>query len=130
MIILDRNPGPCRFLQVVIFVKSVLRAKELNKLLIECNFPSICIHSAMKQEERLGVRQNPGSWHLADLEAIASTVGCRTTYWRLCFPVRSSSTAVLLSWLAAALSAAAVLSQFRAARELHSVPCRCQPRGF
>lgn len=42
--------------QVVIFVKSVLRAKELNKLLIECNFPSICIHSAMKQEERLGVR--------------------------------------------------------------------------
>jgi ATP-dependent RNA helicase UAP56/SUB2 len=36
-------------------VKSVLRAKELNKLLIECNFPSICIHSAMKQEERLGV---------------------------------------------------------------------------
>lgn len=43
-------------LQVVIFVKSVLRAKELNKLLIECNFPSICIHSAMKQEERLGVR--------------------------------------------------------------------------
>lgn len=42
--------------QVVIFVKSVLRAKELNKLLIECNFPSICIHSAMKQEERLAVR--------------------------------------------------------------------------
>ena len=39
-------------LQVVIFVKSVLRAKELNKLLVECNFPSICIHSAQKQEER------------------------------------------------------------------------------
>mmetsp|Transcript_2492 Transcript_2492/g.7488 ORF Transcript_2492/g.7488 Transcript_2492/m.7488 type:complete len:215 (+) Transcript_2492:1627-2271(+) len=43
------------FNQIVIFVKSVMRAKELNKLLIECNFPSICIHSAMKQEERLGV---------------------------------------------------------------------------
>jgi superfamily II DNA/RNA helicase len=43
------------FNQVVIFVKSVMRAKELNKLLVECNFPSICIHSAMKQDERLQV---------------------------------------------------------------------------
>ncbi|KAF8389110.1 hypothetical protein HHK36_025796 [Tetracentron sinense] len=41
------------FNQVVIFVKSVNRAAELNKLLLECNFPSICIHSGMSQEERL-----------------------------------------------------------------------------
>jgi len=41
------------FNQVVIFVKSVPRARELNNLLVECNFPSICIHSGMKQEERL-----------------------------------------------------------------------------
>ncbi|MCO5592045.1 hypothetical protein L7F22_046039 [Adiantum nelumboides] len=41
------------FNQVVIFVKSVGRAAELNKLLVECNFPSICIHSGMSQEERL-----------------------------------------------------------------------------
>lgn len=41
------------FNQVVIFVKSVTRAAELNKLLCECNFPSICIHSGMPQEERL-----------------------------------------------------------------------------
>ena len=40
------------FNQVVIFVKSVNRASELNKLLVECNFPSICIHSAMSQDER------------------------------------------------------------------------------
>ncbi|KAL0736127.1 hypothetical protein Bca4012_012337 [Brassica carinata] len=40
------------FNQVVIFVKSVSRDGELNKLLIECNFPSICIHSGMSQEER------------------------------------------------------------------------------
>ena len=39
-------------LQIVIFVKSINRAKELNKLLVECNFPSICIHRALKQEER------------------------------------------------------------------------------
>ena len=29
------------------------RAKELNRLLDDCNFPSICIHGAMKQEERI-----------------------------------------------------------------------------
>lgn len=41
------------FNQVVIFVKGVARANELNKLLVECNFPSICIHSGMPQEERI-----------------------------------------------------------------------------
>jgi superfamily II DNA/RNA helicase len=38
--------------QVVIFVKSVARAVELDKLLKECNFPSISIHSGLQQEER------------------------------------------------------------------------------
>ena len=38
--------------QVVIFVKSVPRARELNRLLNECNFPSVCIHRGMQQEER------------------------------------------------------------------------------
>jgi len=41
------------FNQVVIFVRSVNRASELNKLLQDCNFPSICIHGGMKQEERI-----------------------------------------------------------------------------
>nr|GEW35732.1 DEAD-box ATP-dependent RNA helicase 56 isoform X1 [Tanacetum cinerariifolium] len=41
------------FNQVVIFVKSVSRVAGLNKLLVECSFPSICIHSGMSQEERL-----------------------------------------------------------------------------
>lgn len=41
------------FNQICIFVKSVSRAIELNKLLIECNFPSICIHSGLNQEERI-----------------------------------------------------------------------------
>ena len=39
-------------LQVVIFVKSVARAVELDKLLQSCNFPSISIHSGLAQEER------------------------------------------------------------------------------
>merc|ERR1711916_260240 len=41
------------FNQVVIFVKSVNRAQELTKLLVECNFPAISIHSALTQEERI-----------------------------------------------------------------------------
>ena len=38
------------FNQVVIFVKSVARATELDKLLVSCNFPSISIHSGLPQE--------------------------------------------------------------------------------
>eukprot|EP00343_Euplotes_focardii_P009425 CAMPEP_0205823488 /NCGR_PEP_ID=MMETSP0206-20130828/16845_1 /ASSEMBLY_ACC=CAM_ASM_000279 /TAXON_ID=36767 /ORGANISM="Euplotes focardii, Strain TN1" /LENGTH=434 /DNA_ID=CAMNT_0053120713 /DNA_START=12 /DNA_END=1316 /DNA_ORIENTATION=- len=43
------------FNQVVIFVNSVRRCKELNKLLNECNFPSMCIHGGrtLSQGERL-----------------------------------------------------------------------------
>jgi len=41
------------FNQLVIFVRSVGRATELNKLLEECNFPSISIHSGLKQDERI-----------------------------------------------------------------------------
>jgi len=40
------------FNQLVIFVKSVSRATELNKLLVQCNFPSICIHSGLKKTRR------------------------------------------------------------------------------
>jgi ATP-dependent RNA helicase UAP56/SUB2 len=38
---------------VVIFVSKVARAIELNKLLEECQFPTICIHSRMDQPERI-----------------------------------------------------------------------------
>lgn len=41
------------FNQVVIFVSKVARATELDRLLCECNFPSICIHGAMSQDERI-----------------------------------------------------------------------------
>jgi len=41
------------FNQVVIFVKSVQRAQALDKLLVECNFPSIAIHSGLNQEDRI-----------------------------------------------------------------------------
>ncbi|KAI3630397.1 hypothetical protein MIR68_011832 [Amoeboaphelidium protococcarum] len=41
------------FNQVCIFVKTVGRAIELNRLLTECNFPVICIHSGLRQDERI-----------------------------------------------------------------------------
>lgn len=41
------------FNQVIIFVKSTLRAEELNKILCASNFPSITVHSKMPQEERI-----------------------------------------------------------------------------
>lgn len=41
------------FNQVVIFVNGVRRCKELNKLLLECNFPSMSIFGGLNQEERL-----------------------------------------------------------------------------
>jgi ATP-dependent RNA helicase UAP56/SUB2 len=41
------------FNQVVIFVSKISRANELNRLLVECNFPSIAIHSGLSQEERI-----------------------------------------------------------------------------
>merc|ERR1711931_468844 len=41
------------FNQVVIFVKSIQRCMALGQLLEDQNFPSIGIHRAMKQEERL-----------------------------------------------------------------------------
>ena len=36
------------FNQVVIFVSKVKRAVELSRLLEDCNFPSICIHSQVR----------------------------------------------------------------------------------
>ena len=50
-----RPPPPCLPSppQVVIFVSKVNRAIELNRILEECNFPSIVIHAGLKQEERI-----------------------------------------------------------------------------
>jgi len=41
------------FNQVVIFVSTKQRASQLNRLLAQCAFPSICVHSDMKQSDRL-----------------------------------------------------------------------------
>lgn len=40
------------FNQVIIFVKSTVRATELDKLLKQCGFPSVAVHSGVSQEER------------------------------------------------------------------------------
>lgn len=41
------------FNQVVIFVRTVQRCMALTQLLSEQNFPAICIHRSLSQEERL-----------------------------------------------------------------------------
>jgi len=41
------------FNQVVIFVKTKQRATQLNRLLIQCAFPSICVHADLEQSKRL-----------------------------------------------------------------------------
>ena len=46
------------FNQVVIFVKSVQRAIQLDKLLQECNFPSVAIHARIEQTERIALYQS------------------------------------------------------------------------
>ncbi|EOD38224.1 hypothetical protein EMIHUDRAFT_433653 [Emiliania huxleyi CCMP1516] len=51
---LEFNQAPSQRL----FVKSVSRANALDKLLQECNFPSVAIHGSMKQEERIKLYQN------------------------------------------------------------------------
>lgn len=38
--------------QVIVFVKSTVRATELDRLLRECGFPSVAVHSGISQEER------------------------------------------------------------------------------
>lgn len=45
------------FNQCVVFVSSVKRAAELNKILVEQNFPSIAIYRGMQQKERYGIIQ-------------------------------------------------------------------------
>lgn len=42
-----------QFNQVIIFVKSVQRAMALDRLLQECSFPSVAVHSNLKQAERI-----------------------------------------------------------------------------
>lgn len=51
------------FNQVVIFVSKSQRATELNRLLEECNFPTMCIHGQMKQPERCAWESNMLSFY-------------------------------------------------------------------
>ncbi|KAM3567070.1 hypothetical protein VYU27_010779, partial [Nannochloropsis oceanica] len=50
------------FNQVVIFVSKVNRANALNKLLVDCNFPSICIHGGMSMDERIQKYNSFKNW--------------------------------------------------------------------
>jgi hypothetical protein len=70
-----------QFNQVIIFVMSTLRATELDKLLRECNFPSIAVHSGVSQEERyVFVAQVAVGWDDTDVRiAFAGTRNSRSS---------------------------------------------------
>ncbi|KAJ6609274.1 P-loop containing nucleoside triphosphate hydrolase protein [Mycena sp. CBHHK59/15] len=54
------------FNQVVIFVKSVARANELDKFLVSCNFPSTSIDSGTRRSRHL----RNYTWHGIDVEGV------------------------------------------------------------
>ena len=64
------------FNQVIIFVKSISRANQLDKLLQECNFPSICIHGGLPQDERIKRYQQFKNFEKRIL--VATDSECRT----------------------------------------------------
>lgn len=70
--LVDAVPALAHCAQVVIFVKSVQRAKTLNALLNECNFPSVCIYAGMPQDKRLDVYKN-----FKDNQVRPAMCGCR-----------------------------------------------------
>jgi ATP-dependent RNA helicase UAP56/SUB2 len=47
-----------QFNQIIIFVGKTPRAIELNKLLLECNFPAVCLFKGMNPKKRAEVYSN------------------------------------------------------------------------
>ena len=61
------------FNQVIIFVRNVIRATELDQLLRDCGFPSICIHGHLEQSERYSLSDS-------QYQALPSFQGFQTPY--------------------------------------------------
>jgi hypothetical protein len=79
-----------QFNQVIIFVKSTVRATELDKLLRECNFPSIAVHSGVSQEERYVLtkteyREYDANSRLASAGTRSSRSSTSASAWPLTF---------------------------------------------
>lgn len=85
-----------QFNQVIIFVKSTLRATELDKLLRECNFPSIAVHSGVSQEERF-VLSNPFILHASNNILVSSATLSLRSSTSVSVLLPTSSDVVLIS---------------------------------
>lgn len=85
-----------QFNQVIIFVKSTLRATELDKLLRECNFPSIAVHSGVSQEERF-VLSNPFILHASNNILVSSATLSLRSSTSVSVSLPTSSDVVLIS---------------------------------
>lgn len=86
----------------MIFVKSVARAIELDKLLVSCNFPSISIHSGLQQEERYDYQIFVASVTDIDKSALIGTLRSKhlksESLWPLTFLAEALMLSVLISW--------------------------------
>jgi superfamily II DNA/RNA helicase len=85
-----------QFNQVIIFVKSTLRATELDKLLRECNFPSIAVHSGVSQEERF-VLSTPFILHSSNNILVSSATLSSRSSTSVSVSLPMSSDVVLIS---------------------------------
>lgn len=85
-----------QFNQVIIFVKSTLRATELDKLLRECNFPSIAVHSGVSQEERF-VLSTPFILHASNNILVSSATLSSRSSTSVSVSLPMSSDVVLIS---------------------------------
>ena len=86
-----------QFNQVIIFVKSTIRATELDKLLRECNFPSIAVHSGVSQEERYVFSNHTSKNQANRFQVSNATRSSRTSTSASVLPLMSSAVVSILS---------------------------------
>jgi ATP-dependent RNA helicase UAP56/SUB2 len=85
------------FNQCIIFTRNVERADTLNKLLLECNFPSATIHARMDQQTRLTRYTSSRSSRSASWSALTSWAAgltLRGSMWQsimTCLTTRTST---------------------------------------
>merc|ERR1712176_1442832 len=94
--------------QVIIFVKTGPRCIALSQLLVEQNFPAICIHRAMTQEERLSRYQQfkisrSASWWRRTCSGAVWTSSASTSSSTTTCP--KTRTRICIAWLERAVSA-------------------------
>ncbi len=118
-----------QFNQVIIFVKSTLRATELDKLLRECNFPSIAVHSGVSQEERY-VIPSQASRALLTPSAVSSGTKSSKNLTSVSASPLMCSAVVLISSALISLSTTTFQAMRIRTSIVLAVPAASEPRAF